>query len=293
MIKSMTGYGREAYEDENFALDIEVKSINSRYLDISIRMPNQFNFLDDKIRKLIKDKISRGRVDVFIRTSKRNITKSNINVDLDAALDMKEKLESIIKHTGIYSRVSLNDILRNEDVLSYEAEDLDQDYLTNVILSVLGDAIVDLEEMRSAEGTNLKEELLTLLSGVEDNLSKIRDLSRDFTSEYKEKLEESIGRLLDDKSIIDEDRLANEIVFYADRADIQEEISRMTSHIDQFKKSLDGSSPIGKKLDFITQEMLRETNTIGSKSSKEEITIIVIEQKTLIEKIKEQVQNIE
>ena len=293
MIRSMTGYGREAYEDENFSLDIEVKSINSRYLDISIRMPNQFNFLDDKIRKLIKDKISRGRVDVFIRTSKRNITKSNINVDLDAALDMKEKLESIIKHTGIYSRVSLNDILRNEDVLSYEAEDLDQDYLTNVILSVLGDAIVDLEEMRLAEGINLKEELLTLLSGVESNISKIRDLSRDFTSEYKEKLEEAIGRLLDDKSIIDEDRLANEIVFYADRADIQEEISRMTSHIDQFKKSLDGRSPIGKKLDFITQEMLRETNTIGSKSSKEEITIIVIEQKTLIEKIKEQVQNIE
>ncbi len=293
MIRSMTGYGREAFEDENLSLDIEVKSINSRYLDISIRMPNQFNFLEDKIRKLIKEKLSRGRVDVFIRTSKRNITKSNINVDLDAALDMKEKLESIIKHTKIDSRISLNDILRNEDVLSYEAEDLDQEYISNIILSTLATAIDDLKEMRLAEGVNLKNELLSLIGGIEDNLLNIKNLTKDFTSEYKKKLEESIGKLLDDKSVIDEDRLANEIVFYADRADIQEEISRMASHIDQFRKALDGKDAIGKKLDFITQEMLRETNTIGSKSSKEELTIIVIEQKTLIEKIKEQVQNIE
>lgn len=293
MIRSMTGYGREAYEDDGLSLDIEVKSINSRYLDISIRMPNQFNFLEDKIRKLIKEKISRGRVDVFIRTTKRNITKSNINVDLDAALDMKEKLESIIKHTGIHSRVSLNDILRNEDVLSYEAEDLDQEYIANIILSSLSSAIDDLKEMKSVEGQNLKKELSSLINGIEDNLSRIKELSKDFTSEYKEKLEESIARLVDDKSVIDEDRLATEIVFYADRADIQEEIARMASHIDQFRKALNASSPIGKKLDFITQEMLRETNTIGSKASKEEITIIVIEQKTLIEKVKEQVQNIE
>lgn len=293
MIKSMTGYGRESFLDETLSLDIEMKSVNSRYLDLSIRMPNQLNFLEDAIRKAIKNRIARGRVDLFIRTSKKNLSKSNINVDLDTALEMKEKLEAIIEHTGIKSAVNLNDILRNDDVLTYDSPNLDEEYLKEKVLATINNTLSILDTMRIQEGEHLKEALLELLGKIEDNTKKIEQLASNITSEYKEKIEASIAKLLDKTHPIDEDRLANEIVFYADRADIAEEITRLYSHIKQFNQSLNSKEAIGKKLDFITQEMLRETNTIGSKSNKREITELVIEQKTVIEKIKEQVQNIE
>lgn len=293
MIKSMTGYGRESFQDETLSLDIEMKSVNSRYLDLSIRMPNQLNFLEDAIRKTIKNKIGRGRVDLFIRTSKKNLSKSNINVDLDTALEMKEKLESIISHTGIESKVSLSDILRNEDILSYDSPDLEEEYLKTNLLETIEKTLAILDTMRLQEGKYLKDALLKLIGKIEENTKKIETLASNITTEYKEKIETSISKLLDNTHPIDEDRLANEIVFYADRADIAEEITRLYSHTKQFNRSLDSKAPIGKKLDFITQEMLRETNTIGSKSNKRELTELVIEQKTIIEKIKEQVQNIE
>jgi len=293
MIKSMTGYGRENYIDESLSIDLEIKSVNSRYLDISIRMPNQLNFLEDKLRKTIKNYINRGRVDVFIRSAKKNITKSNISVDLDAAMQMKEKLESIIEHTGIESKVSLQDILRNDDVIIYDSSDQDDDTLEEIIIGTLQKSIQALDDMRIKEGANLSEVLLDLLSKIEKNTKRIDSLSDNLVVEYKEKLEQSISSLLDSNIQIDDAKLANEVVFYADRADIHEELSRLRSHFGQFKEALKSKKPIGKKLDFITQEMLRETNTIGSKSNKEEITELVIEQKTIIEKIKEQVQNIE
>lgn len=292
MIKSMTGYGRDSYIDEQLNLDIEMKSVNSRYLDLSIRMPNQLNFLEDTIRKTIKNKISRGRVDLFIRTSKRSIGKSNIKVDLAAAKEMYIKLEEIIDFTGVDDKVQLRDILKNEDVLIYEASELDEEYLNTNVINTIISTLDILDKMRIKEGENLKIDLIKLLEKLEENTKQIESLSIDITTEYKEKIENSITKLLD-KHPLDEDRLANEIVFYADRADITEEITRLKSHFKQFRSSLETSQPIGKKLDFITQEMLRETNTIGSKSNKQKITEIVIEQKTIIEKIKEQVQNIE
>lgn len=293
MIKSMTGYGRENYIDESLSIDLEIKSVNSRYLDISIRMPNQLNYIEDKLRKTIKNYINRGRVDVFIRSAKKNITKSNVSVDLDAAMLMKEKLDSIIEHTGIDSKVSLQDILRNDDVIIYDSTDEDDDVLEDIIITTLQKSIQALDDMRIKEGGNLNEVLLDLLSKIEKNTKSIDSLSDNLVAEYKEKLEEAISKILDSNIQIDESKLANEVVFYADRADIHEEISRLKSHIVQFREALQSKKPIGKKLDFITQEMLRETNTIGSKSNKEEITKLVIEQKTIIEKIKEQVQNIE
>lgn len=293
MIKSMTGFGREGYTDETISIELEMKSVNSRFLDISIRMPNQFNLLEDKIRKVIKNYIYRGRVEVFIRSSKKNLVKSDIIVDLEVAKQMKLNLQNIIDSTGISSNVELSDILKNEDVLSYKAPDLEDEYLEGIVINCLQKTIQALDEMRVKEGDNLSRVLFDYVDELEKNLVKISSLSSDLTTEYRDKLKESITKLLDGNHPLDEDKLANEIVFYADRADIQEEIQRMKSHINLFRESMEIKESVGKKLDFITQEMLRETNTIGSKSNKEEITNLVIEQKTIIEKIKEQVQNIE
>lgn len=293
MIKSMTGFGREGYTDETISIELEMKSVNSRFLDISIRMPNQFNFLEDTIRKVIKNYIYRGRVEVFIRSSKKNLVKSDIIVDLEVAKQMKLNLQNIIDSTGISSNVELSDILKNEDVLSYKAPDLEDEYLEGIVINCLQKTIQALDEMRVKEGDNLSRVLFDYVDELEKNLVKISSLSSDLTTEYRDKLKESITKLLDGNHPLDEDKLANEIVFYADRADIQEEIQRMKSHINLFRESMEIKESVGKKLDFITQEMLRETNTIGSKSNKEEITNLVIEQKTIIEKIKEQVQNIE
>ncbi len=293
MIKSMTGFGRHSFIDENISIDFEMKSVNSRYLDLSIRMPNQFNFLEDTIRKIVKKSIHRGRVEIYIRSAKKNIGKSQILVDLDAAINMRDSLQSIIDTTGIESKIELSDILKNEDVLSYRQADLEEDYLEKILVDSLEKTISALDEMRIIEGENLLKVLNSYIDEIEVNIEKISSLSCDLTGEYRDKLKESIGKLLDENYPINEDRLANEIVFYADRADIQEEITRMKSHIKLFRNTLDHKESSGKKLDFISQEMLRETNTIGSKSNKDEITKLVIEQKTIIEKIKEQVQNIE
>lgn len=293
MIKSMTGFGRHSFIDENISIDFEMKSVNSRYLDLSIRMPNQFNFLEDTIRKIVKKSIHRGRVEIYIRSAKKNIGKSQILVDLDAAINMRDSLQSIIDTTGIESKIELSDILKNEDVLSYRQADLEEDYLEEILVDSLEKTISALDEMRIIEGENLLKVLNSYIDEIEVNIEKISSLSCDLTGEYRDKLKESIGKLLDENYPINEDRLANEIVFYADRADIQEEITRMKSHIKLFRNTLDHKESSGKKLDFISQEMLRETNTIGSKSNKDEITKLVIEQKTIIEKIKEQVQNIE
>lgn len=293
MIRSMTGFGRESYTDETISIEFEIKTVNSRFLDISIRMPNQFNFLEDSIRKTIKNYIHRGRVELFIRSSKRNLLKSDIIVDLEAANQMKSNLQNIIDYTGIKSDINLSDILKNEDVLSYQAPEVEDEYLKNIVTTCLENTLESLNDMRAKEGKNLSGVILSYIEEIEQNISKISSLSGDLTTEYRNKLTESINKLLDGNNLIDENRLANEIVFYADKVDIQEEINRMTSHIKLFRESMNMKGSIGKKLDFINQEMLRETNTIGSKANKEEIINIIIEQKTIIEKIKEQVQNIE
>lgn len=293
MIKSMTGYGKINFVDENLNLDIEIKTINSRYLDLNIKMPNQFNYLENKIQKLIKKYIKRGRVDVYIRSKKQYIGKAEIIVDLDLAKKMYESLLSLAEYTGIEkNKIEMSNILKNDDILTFESEKLDENYIENILLTEVERATISLFEMREREGQSLYNDLMKNLDIIEKSKDNIKVYSKNIKEEIREKLISNIESILS-KKIIDEDRLANEIVFYADRMDVNEEIIRLESHISQFRKILDLENSSGKKLDFITQEMLRETNTIGSKSSKIEILNNIIEMKTNIEKIKEQVQNIE
>lgn len=293
MIKSMTGFGKTHFLNEELNFDLEVKTVNSRFLDINIRMPYQLNFLEDKINKLIKQYINRGRVDIFIRSKNKAIGNTAIKVDLDLAKDMGEKLQEIAKQADISKdKISLNDILRNEDVLVFEPEELDDDFLEKIVLGQLEEVLKELVDMRTEEGKNLHKDLSSNLNDLKENLDKVKELAKDIKQEIKDKLYKSINENIDSK-LVDEDRLAVEIVYYADKQDINEEITRLYSHIDQFNKHLEADGPIGKKLDFISQEMLRETNTIASKSQKLDLINITIEMKTIIEKIKEQVQNIE
>lgn len=295
MIKSMTGYGKSSYMDEKINFDVEIKTVNSRFLDICTRMPFQLNFMEDRINKLIRKYITRGRVELFIKSKTKSLGNTNITIDelqakkmYDALLSLKTKFNL----DGEYRDIRLSDILRNDDILKFESEDLDEDNLSQSILNTIEEVLKQVVNMRIDEGKNLKNDLLCNLSILKVHKEKISKQVINLKEEIRRKLFTNIQEILDQVSI-NEDRLANEIVFYADRQDINEELSRLDSHFIQFEKSLDKEESVGKKLDFLTQEMLRETNTIGSKTSNIEVTNDVIEMKTTIEKIKEQVQNIE
>lgn len=293
MIKSMTGFGKSHYMDENLDLDLEIKSVNSRYLDISIKMPNQLNFLEDKLKKTIKSFIERGRVDLFIRSQRKGIGKSNIIVDLDLAKEMKTKLDSLCKAADISSPISLRDILINDDILVFQSGDYDESYLEKALIDTVNKALEKLDIMRIEEGRELYKDLDENITRLENLSDKIGKYAENISKDARDRLYININKLIDKNIALDEERLANEVAYFADKADINEELIRLKSHFVQFRQSMAFNNAIGKKLDFITQEMLRETNTIGSKSSKLEITELVIEMKTIIEKIKEQVQNIE
>lgn len=292
MLNSMTGYGRQNYVDENFNIDLEIKTVNSRYLDISIRMPSMLNFLEDKLRKTIKEKIARGRIELSIRMQAKGKAKGFIEADLELAQQTKNVLLDIANHIDIEANISLQDILKNEDVFIFNHAEVDQEALQAILLPLLDEVLEQVNLMRKKEGQALANILEDYIGVMEEKLEQLSLLSKDLALEMKDKLTQSISKLLNQVPI-NEDRLANEIVFYADRADIQEELIRLKSHNQQFLDSMANKKPVGKTLDFISQEMLREANTIGSKSNKEEITKLVIEMKTTIEKIKEQVQNIQ
>lgn len=293
MIKSMTGYGKSEIENELVDFDVEIRTVNSRYFDLQIRMPSQFNFLEDKIRKEINSKLKRGRVDVYIKSSRRKSLSSNVSIEKDLALDMKNKLEDLIEYIDLDYRLSLRDILINEDIINFESNNEVDEEVSKMLLSAIGEASEKVDKMREVEGQSLAKDLEFNLAKLEEIILEVEKRSEEVVYIYKERLEKNIANILTDTVAIDQDRLANEIAFYADKSDINEEIIRLKSHMEQFRKNIESNAPVGKKLDFIVQEMLREFNTIGSKANDLSIIDHIIEGKSLIEKLKEQVQNVE
>lgn len=293
MIKSMTGYGKSEIENELVDFDVEIRTVNSRYFDLQIRMPSQFNFLEDKIRKEINSKLKRGRVDVYIKSSRRKSLSSNVSIEKDLALDMKNKLEDLIEYIDLDYRLSLRDILINEDIINFESNNEVDEEVSKMLLSAIGEASEKVDKMRQVEGQSLAKDLEFNLAKLEEIILEVEKRSEEVVYIYKERLEKNIANILTDTVAIDQDRLANEIAFYADKSDINEEIIRLKSHMEQFRKNIESNAPVGKKLDFIVQEMLREFNTIGSKANDLSIIDHIIEGKSLIEKLKEQVQNVE
>ena len=291
MIKSMTGYGRANLSKDLREYQIEIKSVNHRYLDVSIKMPRQISYLEETIKREIAAKVKRGKIDVFVTFENNSLEGKEIKINMELAEAYINELKKLAEKENILADIQVTDISKYPDVLNIQ-NNQDDETIKKEVLETVKIATDSLVQMRQIEGQKIAEDLLLRLDKIQLKVNEISKLSTGLIEEYVVKLEERIKQILKDQEI-DPSRLAQEVVIYADKCSIQEEVTRLNSHISQFKMLLNSNEAIGKKLDFIIQEMNRETNTIGSKANNLEITNDVIDLKTEIENIREQVQNIE
>ncbi len=292
MIKSMTGYGKASDSTNLRNYEIQIKSVNHRYLDISVKMPKELSYLEEEIKKEISSKAKRGKIDVFVTFENNSLEGKDIKINSELARIYINELRNLAEQENISADIQVNDIARYPDVLKIQQSSENDEIIKSEILNVVKEATDGLIEMRQTEGIKISEDLLKRLNIIKQKVDEISKLSTGLIDEYVVKLKERIKQILKTQEI-DERRLAEEVVIYADKCSIEEEVTRLDSHIQQFKTLLNSNEAIGKKLDFLTQEMNRETNTIGSKANNLEITNRVIDIKTEIENIREQVQNIE
>ena len=294
MIKSMTGFGRGEYTDGKRSIIAEIKSVNHRYSDITIKMPRRYAFAEDKIKNAVKDKIRRGKVDVSIIVE--NITENDVNIKLNTML-AKQYYDNLTELRGEFDLsgdISLPFLASLPDVMKAIPDVEDEEEITKAILEAVSEAAANLEKMRAVEGEKLAEDLISKGEHVKEILDKIAERAPQVVVDYTAKLKERIQDLLGSSVQVPEDRILVEAAVFADKCAIDEEITRLNSHLDQLKSIIEKSSqPDGKKLDFLVQEMNREANTIGSKANDITITNYMLEIKSEIEKIREQVQNIE
>lgn len=294
MAKSMTGFGRAASEEgRDKVFSVEIKSVNHRYLDINTRMPKAMIPLEEKIRRKVKEYLNRGKVDLFINYKNYGKSDSVATLNLDFAKTYVEALK-VLKNefSDLKDDLSLSLVSRHPEVISIEEKEESLDEIWEEISNLLDISLKAMLEMREFEGDKLKEDIILKSNEIENLVSKIEEKSTVIVENYKLRLEDRLTDILG-KVEVDENRLAMEIAIFADKAAIDEEIIRLKSHIKHLRETLELSEPIGRKLDFIMQEMNREANTIASKSTDLDITNNVIDIKNTLEKIREQVQNIE
>ena len=292
MIKSMTGYGRAASVYGGFDISVELKSVNNRYLEVAVKTPRAYSFLEDKVKALVRDKLNRGKVDVFISVTENGEVGADVAPDLPLARGYYKALCALSDELGLENDVTLSDMARFSDIFKLGARETDEEALTQGVLAAASDAIKSFVAMRETEGEKLKADILARADTVLACVSFIEERSPETARAYRERLEQSVRDLLGDASV-DETRLLTETAVFADRIAVDEETVRLRSHIGQMTALVSGDGPAGRKLDFIVQEMNREANTIGSKAQDIEITRRVVEIKAEIEKIREQIQNIE
>lgn len=293
MIRSMTGYGKGILSvEEGREYQIEIKSVNHRYLDINIKMPRTLNYLEEVLKKEISEKIKRGKIDVFVAYEDNSQEGKDIKINKELAKIYINQLKELAQKENILSNIEVIDIAKLPDVLTIKMDEEDEK-IKNEIIQATKNATDKIIEMKNIEGQKIAEDLLRRIRKIENKVEKISQKSTRLIEEYVVKLEKRIKEILKTEEV-DKARLAQEVVIYADKCSIEEEITRLKSHTYQFKNLItDNNGTIGKKLDFIIQEMNRETNTIGSKANNLEITNGVIDIKTELEDIREQIQNIE
>jgi TIGR00255 family protein len=293
MAKSMTGFGIGEFKDQYYNLSVECKTINHKYLDINPRMPRKLSFLEDKLRFLIKDHLGRGRVDIFVKFETVTSVGSQLVYDAELAKQYYHILKNIKSDFGLEEPISPVDIAKFPDVVKItEAED-DEEILWNMLSDAANKALENLCNMRIIEGKKLEKDILARADLLERSVCDLEKYTDTIEKEYKDKLYARISELLDDPKVVDEYRLAQEVAIYADKSNITEEIVRFKSHINQLRDTVTADESVGRKIDFLIQEMNREVNTMGSKSSDVSIANLVINMKAELEKIREQVQNIE
>ena len=292
MIKSMTGYGAGTSEAQGKIFTIEIKSVNNRYSDFNIKLPRIYSFLEDALRKRAASVINRGKVDIFFNVESSGEEASQVKVNTGLAKGYLDALRSLSAELGIQSNANAETFLRISDIFTVEKDDADNEEIENAVLSAMDEALAAYDKMRITEGEKLKDDLKEHLAFIENATEKIEARSPEIVKEYQERLETRVRELLEN-STIDDSRILTEVAIFADRVNVNEETVRLKSHISQFRKMLDDGGVVGRKLDFLIQEMNRETNTIGSKSNDLESSGIVIDIKAEIEKLREQIQNIE
>ena len=292
MIRSMTGYGKGSLNLEGREYQIEIKSVNHRYLDINIKMPRTLSYLEETVKKEISEKIKRGKIDVFVTFENNSQEGRNIKINKELAKIYINQLKELAQEENISSNIEVIDIAKFPEILTIKIDEEDEK-IKNEITQATKEATDKIVEMKSIEGQKIAQDLLARIEKIENKIEEISKKSTGLIEEYVVKLEKRIKEILQTEEV-DKTRLAQEVVIYADKCSIEEEITRLKSHIYQFKNLItDNNETIGKKLDFIIQEMNRETNTIGSKANNLEITNGVIDIKTELEDIREQIQNIE
>ena len=294
MIKSMTGFGRSEYNDGKRNIIVEIKTVNHRYADISVRMPRRYSFVEDKVKNTIKEKIKRGKIDVSIMVE--NLTENDVNIKLNTMIAQQyyDNLKALQGQFDVTGDITLQYLAGMPDVLKAIPDVDDEEEMTKCILQPVREAAANLESMRMVEGEKLAQDLIMrgdIIKGLVDQIEERAEL---VPKAYTEKLRDRIQELIGNSVSIPEDRILVEAAIFADKCNITEELTRLRSHMDQMKSIIEKSSqPDGKKLDFLVQEMNREANTIGSKANDITVTNLMLQVKAEIEKIREQVQNIE
>lgn len=295
MIKSMTGYGRGEYSDDIRSIIVEIRSVNHRYCDVNVRMPHRYAFAEKDIVAAVKERLLRGKIEVSVRFDIFGESESEIRLNKDLA----GKYYSALKELGSKYVLAGNDITLEmlagmPDVIKAAPAETDKEAVTSLIMKPLADAIDSICKMRAEEGEKLAADIVKRANIIGEIRTRIEGKTKDATIEYQERLKERIEELLNGNVEIPEDRIAIEAAILADKSDVTEEVVRLKSHVQQLKNFVASDEPaLGKKIDFLVQEMNRESNTIGSKANDGEITSLVIDLKAEVEKIREQVQNIE
>lgn len=292
MIKSMTGFGRCEVSGAERKFMVEMKSVNHRYLDVNIKMPKKLNFFEAAIRNLLKEYIQRGKVDIFITYEDFTENKVSIKYNADLAAEYMKYLRRMGEEFSLDDDIRVSTLSRYPEVFTMEEQNIDEEEIWKLLEKAIRGAAKGFVETRIQEGENLRNDLIKKLDGMYGHISYIEERSPQIIMEYKQKLEQKVRELLEDAKV-DDNRLLMEVTLFADKVCVDEEIVRLKSHIQTTKETLQQGGGIGRKLDFIAQEMNREANTILSKANDLVISNRAIELKTDIEKVREQIQNIE
>ena len=293
MAISMTGFGRGEFKNDNYHFLVECKTINHKYCDINVRLPRKISFLEDKIRNYVKNFVKRGRVDLYIKLDLIGSEDVNLKFDDKLATQYVNILKEIKEKFDLQDDISVMNVAKFPEIVKCEEKEEDEDLYWSMLKEALDMSMEKLTQMRKEEGEKLAIDTIERCDILANLIDEIEKYSNTVVDEYREKLNNRISEILENPSIIDENRLAQEVAIFADKSSITEEIVRFRSHIEQLRKTVEKNDSIGRKIDYLIQEMNREVNTTGSKSSNINITNLVVEVKSELEKIREQIQNIE
>jgi len=289
----MTGFGRAEMNQDGYRVLAEIKAVNHRYAEVVVRMPRDYLLFEDKIKRIVLEQVSRGRLDVFITIEKTEQSGRTVTLDQELAVQMKTAADDLAARLGLNETIQLAELLKLQGILTVSETAEDPEQLESLLLGCVKAATQGLIEMRSYEGERLAGDMSSRIDKLSQLAEALTLRSPLVVDEYRERLEKRMREALEGRVVIEESRLLTEVAIFADRASIAEELVRLASHLEQFRSILQSAEPIGRKLDFLVQEMNREVNTVGSKANDLQIAQLVVEAKSVLEQVREQLQNVE